>query len=133
MDKQKFTAYMEAASTLSGDYKAGYWRGLRRHYHGPDFDRVGEHKKWMTLDGHRQEQGDGYRDGFAGKPPRGFHGNIGNQNAAGAEKTGGNLNIRTEGDELALWTKAAQMEPGRTRSDWVRATLNRVARDELGL
>ena len=57
---------------------------------------------------------------------------VGNKNAAGIKKTGKNLNVKTEGDEKNMWIKAAQQEHGRTLSDWVRATLNAAAREQLG-
>ena len=132
MIEHQFKAYMEAARTLGGDYADGYRRGLRRHYHGEAFGEPGEHEKWMVLEGSRQELGEGYRDGFSGNPPRGFHGGLGNQNAAGGEM-GGNLNIRTEEGEKPLWVKAANQSEHKKLSAWVRANLNRAAREELGL
>lgn len=122
MNDQKFKAYMEAARTLGGDYAAGYQRGLRRHYHGEKFGTAAEHERWLAMDGHRQEQGDGYRDGFAGSPPRGFHGNLGNQNAAGGEADS-HLHIRVPSSKKAAYVKAAQAS-GMKLSEWVIGRLD---------
>ena len=50
------------------DYWAGYWRGLRRRYHGENFGTDSEHELWMSLsdddDETRKEEGRGYRDGY---------------------------------------------------------------------
>ncbi len=70
MNENKFRSYMNRARLTGGDYAAGYVRGLRRHYHGAKFGSAAEHKNWMESTGHRQTEGEGYREGFAGKPPR---------------------------------------------------------------
>jgi hypothetical protein len=69
MKETEFKQRMLEAKQIGGDYGAGYQRGLRRHYHGEQFGTAAEHETWMTMSGHRQEQGDGYRDGFAGLKP----------------------------------------------------------------
>lgn len=69
MDEKTFKTYAELAKGMGGDYGAGYLRGLRRHYHGKKFGTTEEHETWLAMTGHRQEMGDGYRDGFAGQPP----------------------------------------------------------------
>lgn len=69
MDEKTFKTYAELAKGMGGDYGAGYLRGLRRHYHGEKFGTAEEHETWLAMTGHRQEMGDGYRDGFAGQPP----------------------------------------------------------------
>lgn len=69
MTEQEFKRLMAEAKRIGGDYGAGYQRGLRRHYHGEKFGEPGEHELWVSLDGSRQAQGDGYRDGVAGRAP----------------------------------------------------------------
>lgn len=69
MNEMQFRGLMEEAKRIGGDYGAGYQRGLRRHYHGQNFGTPAEHDTWMAMSGYRQEQGDGYRDGFAGLQP----------------------------------------------------------------
>lgn len=123
MNDQKFKAYMEAARTLGGDYSAGYQRGLRRHHHGENFGTAAEHERWLAMDGHRQEQGDGYRDGFAGLPPRGMHGNAGNRNAAHEVTPDSHLHIRVPSSKKAAYVKAAQAS-GMKLSEWVISRLD---------
>lgn len=128
MNSQKFKTYMAAARAMSGDYAAGYQRGLRRCYHGENFGTTDSnltHDQWMAMDGHRQELGDGYRDGFAGRPPRRTHGNTGNQNASKGHDT--HLNIRVPAESKAGWVKVAQSVPGRTLTEWVIEALDRAA------
>lgn len=123
MNDQKFKAYMEAARTLGGYYAAGYQRGLRRLYHGEAFGTEADHQKWLAMDGHRQEQGDGYRDGFAGSPPRGFHGNTGRRNAAHDVTPDSHLHIRVPSSKKAAYVKAAQAD-GVKLSEWVISRLD---------
>lgn len=135
MTDRQFSTYMAAAHLLGGDYSTGYQRGLRRYHHGAGFGTLAEHLAWSSLgqdDDQRTEMGDGYRDGVAGKPPRGTHHNVGNRHGAKDNPADRNLNIRCLPGELAHWTKAAQMQHGRTRSDWIRDTLNRAATGEVG-
>lgn len=122
MNEQKFKSLMEAARTLGGDYADGYQRGLRRHHHGEAFGTAAEHDRWMNLDGPRQDLADGYRDGFAGAAPRGSHGNLGNQNAAGGEADS-HLHIRVPSSKKAAYVKAAQAE-GVKLSEWAIARLD---------
>ena len=123
MNESKFKTYMEAARSLGGDYSSGYQRGLRRHYHGEDFGTEAEHQKWLTLDDYRQELGDGYRDGFAGNPPRGMHGNTGNQHAVKSQTLDSAINLRCSASDKAGWVKQAQAE-GMKLGPWVMKTLN---------
>jgi hypothetical protein len=70
MKQSGFESLMNRARALcSGDYLAGYQRGLRRYYHGEKFGTQAEHEKFLNPGEHRAELGRGYRDGFAGKPP----------------------------------------------------------------
>lgn len=126
MNEQKFKTFMAAANTVEGDYSTGYQRGLRRHYHGENFGTEAEHDKWSGLDGHRQDLGDGYRDGAAGKPPRGFHGNLGNLNAAGELPADSQLQVRLNSQVKARYVKQAQRE-GLKLSQWVLKTLDAAA------
>lgn len=72
MDEKTFQSYMGRSKFLcSGDYLAGYTRGLRRHYHGKNFGTGEEHGKYMNPGDHHIELGHGYQDGFNGKPPKG--------------------------------------------------------------
>lgn len=124
MKQGQFETYMQTASlVIGGDYARGYQRGLRRHYHGEKFGTDTEHEKWMVLDGHIQELGDGYRDGAAGHPPRGFHANIGNLNAAGDLPADSQLQVRVNSQVKARWVKQAQRE-GLKLSQWVHKKLD---------
>lgn len=123
MNESKFKTYMRAAQTMGGDYASGYQRGLRRHYHGDNFGTPAEHEQWLHLSGHRQELGDGYRDGFDGKPPRGLHGNTGNTNAQGEIPADAQLQIRLNSAVKSAYVKQAQRE-GMKLSPWVLKTLS---------
>lgn len=122
MNEGKFKTYMAAAETIGGDYQAGYQRGLRRHYHGEQFGTEAEHQQWLSLDGHRQDLGDGYRDGFEGRPPRGFHGNLGNLHAQGELPADTQIQIRLNSQLKARFVKQAQREDMKL-SAWVLKTL----------
>ena len=126
MNENKFKTYMAAAESMGSSYSEGYKRGLRRLYHGSNFGSDNEHEKWMGLGGGRQEHGDGYRDGFYGRPPRGFHGNIGNLNAAGELPLDSHLHIRVNGQAKSSWVKAAQREKLKL-SQWVTKHLDKAA------
>lgn len=123
MQESKFKSFMAAAKTIDGKYSEGYCGGLRRHYHGEQFGTDTEHSQWMNLKDHRQELGDGYRDGFAGKPPRGFHGNLGNLNAAGVLPADSQLQVRVRSEIKQGYASQAKLE-GVTLSSWVLKTLN---------
>lgn len=72
MDTTEFKRRMARVRYLSGDYAAGYQRGLRRLHHGESFGTDAEHAQWMSLGqngDHREELGRGYRDGFSGAEP----------------------------------------------------------------
>lgn len=123
MQESKFKSFMAAAQALVDEYGQGYTRGVRRHYHGEQFGTDTEHLQWMNLKDHRQELGDGYRDGFAGKPPRGFHGNLGNLNAAGVLPADSQLQVRINSQIKASYVKQAQRENLKL-SEWVLKTLS---------
>jgi len=70
INENTFKLYMQVAKSHDNDhYINGYRRGLRRHYHSTQFDTEDHHARWMAQTG---EQGQGYRDGLAGMPPRGY-------------------------------------------------------------
>lgn len=111
MNDRQFKSYMYAAQSLGGDYAAGYQRGLRRHHHGDKFGTQSEHEKWLSLgiDGDtRQEMGDGYRDGWSGRAPRGMHGNTGNANAAKYERPTWIHRYQVETPEKCAYVEQAQ-------------------------
>ena len=75
MNERDFKSFLNRARIIGGNYAAGYQRGLRRHYYGEKYGEPGQHEIWVRLglDGDpRTEEGTGYRDGFAGKPPEGL-------------------------------------------------------------
>lgn len=128
MNERKFQAYMDAAKAIEGDYSVGYRRGLRRYHHGEQFGTGAEHQQWMTLGlggDHRTERGDGYRDGAAGKPPRGTHAGVGNDNAARDEPADTWLQVRLNARQKARYVKQAQQE-GLKLSAWVLRHLDAV-------
>lgn len=67
MKEDVFKRLMGQAKAMADEYSSGYQRGLRQHYHGEKFGEPGQHETWIALPGAR---GDGYRDGFAGQPPK---------------------------------------------------------------
>ena len=122
MDEQKFQAFMMAVELIGGDYQNGYRLGLRRYYHGERFGTSEEHEKCLNLSGYCQQMGDGYRDGFAGKPPKGMHGNLGNSNAFKENKAGSAINIRVPTDLKAHCVAKAKKQ-GLTLSVWLQKIL----------
>jgi hypothetical protein len=69
MNEATFQMLARRAKLLTGDYGAGYLRGLRRAHHGAHFGTADEHALWsrLGLNGDiRDELGRGYRDGLAG-------------------------------------------------------------------
>lgn len=123
MQESQFKSFMAAAKAIAGEYADGYRRGIRRHYYGHQFGSPAEHEQWMNLSGSRQELGDGYRDGFAGKPPRGFHGNLGNLNAQGDLPADSSIQFRVNSQVKASYVKQAQRE-GMKLSAWIIKTLD---------
>ena len=130
MNEQKFKTYMIAAESIGGDYLRGYQRGLRRHHHGDNFGTESEHEQYLNLSGSRQTIGDGYRDGFAGKPPVGFHGNIGNLNASGELPADSQLQVRLNSQIKSRYVKQAQRENLKL-SQWVLKTLDAACESPL--
>jgi len=122
MDRKKFEAYLKAAKAIDGDYSTGYQQGLRRHYHGEQFALPTSIEVLQERD---DERGEGFRDGYSGKPPRGFHGGLGNANAAGEVELDSWLQVRVNGSAKAGWVKKAQAE-GLKLSAWVIKTLNQA-------
>lgn len=109
---------------MDGDYARGYQKGLRKHYYGEIFGEPGEHEKWIAMSGYRHELGNGYRDGFAGEPPKGMHGMTGQQNAIKADEPASSvLTVRVTPHDKARWVKTAQHN-GLKLSEWVIKTLN---------
>lgn len=129
MKESQFQSYMAAAQALDSEYKSGYQRGLRRHRHGDNFGTDDEHEQWLNLTGHRQELGDGYRDGFEGRPPRGFHGNLGNLNAQGDLPADSTIQFRVNSQIKASYVKQAQRE-GLKLSAWIIKTLDAAASNQ---
>lgn len=129
MQEGKFKSFMAASQVLGGEYGDGYRRGIRRYYHGDQFGTDAEHAQWMGLKDHQQELGDGYRDGFAGKPPRGFHGNLGNLNAAGVLPADSQLQVRVNSQVKASYVKQAQRENLKL-SEWVLKSLSAAVDNE---
>jgi hypothetical protein len=118
MNEGKFKTFMVAVESIGGEYAEAYKRGLRRHYHGES-----EHKAWLELNGSRQELGDGYRDGFSGKAPRGFHGNIGNANAQGELPADSMIKFRINSQLKSAFVKQAQRE-NMTLTEWIIRNCN---------
>jgi hypothetical protein len=129
MKDTQFKSYMAAAQALCGDYSDGYRRGIRNYYHGEQFGTDAEHEKWLGLKDHQQELGDGYRDGFAGKPPRGFHGNLGNLNAQGELPADSSIQFRVNSQVKASYVKQAQRD-GLKLSAWIIKTLDAATAHE---
>lgn len=98
MDERMYRSYMMQAKQIGGEYGAGYQRGLRRHHHGETFGTAEKHRKWMRAadEPHRADLGRGYRDGFAGHPPR-----------ETAEEPEATLNVRGINAQAAARIKAA--------------------------
>lgn len=117
MDPKKLKAYTEAAREVGGDYADGYVLGLVAHERGDTPS---------PLSISTQEGADGFRDGLAGKPPRGAHGNLGSRNAAGEVELDSWLQVRVNSGQKAGWVKAAQRE-GLKLSGWVTKTLDEAA------
>jgi hypothetical protein len=77
MTRQRFEHEISRARTFQGlepdraEYWTGYQRGLRRAFHGENFGTPAEHDLWLVAiddsDTMRQQRGQGYRDGLAGK------------------------------------------------------------------
>lgn len=123
MKEKKYNTYLSAAKSLKSDYGKGYIKGLKRHYLGDKAGSDTEHKKYIDKDSRRSAIAEGYRDGFAGKPPKGFHGNIGNLNAAGELPADSQLQIRVNSQIKARYVKQAQKEKLKL-SQWVLKTLD---------
>lgn len=87
MDETTFKRMMNRARLLKSEYGAGYITGLRRHYHGENFNTQEQHALCMTMGMNgdtRVEYGRGYRDGYAGNEP---DPTIGRPTLPDAEKT----------------------------------------------
>ena len=128
MNQEQFKAWLQAAEIIGGDYLYGYRRGLRRHYHGERFGTQEEHEQWLNLSGHQQTMGDAYRDGFAGKPPKGMHGNVGNQHAAKLEKSEAAINLRVPAN-LKTHCVAKANKQGLTLSAWIQKVLQEACQN----
>ncbi|MEQ1966699.1 hypothetical protein ABLA30_06605 [Xenorhabdus nematophila] len=116
MNERKFETYIAAAKTIGGNYFMGYQSGLCYFISkeavsdsSPNHDCA----DWEN----------GYQDGIAGNPPKGFHGNIGNFNAAGLLPADSVLTIRLNSQLKALYVKQAQNEDMKL-SAWVLKYLN---------
>lgn len=129
MKETQFKSFVAAAKAIGGEYGDGYRRGVRRHYHGEQFGTDSEHEQWLNLKDHQQALGDGYRDGFAGVPPRGFHGNLGNLNAQGELPADSSIQFRVNSQVKASYVKQAQRE-GLKLSAWIIKTLDAEANKE---
>ena len=123
MKETQFKSFVAAAKAIGGEYGDGYRRGVRRHYPGEQFGTESEHEQWLNLKDHQQALGDGYRDGFAGVPPRGFHGNLGNLNAQGELPADSSIQFRVNSQVKASYVKQAQRE-GMKLSAWIIKTLD---------
>jgi len=75
MKKSIFEHELSKAQTLyeygkdeEKEFWRGYMRGVRRRYHGENFETEADHQKWLSLvnDDYHHEAGRGYRAGFYG-------------------------------------------------------------------
>lgn len=117
MDPKKFEAYIAAAREAGGEYAEGYLLGLVAHDRG---------ESPSPLASASEEHAAGYGDGLQGKAPRGAHGNVGNQNAAGDLELDSWLQVRVNSRQKARWVKAAQRD-GMKLSGWVTKTLDEAS------
>ena len=124
----QFKAFLRAAKETEGEYSLGYQIGLRRHYHGEAFNVPGASPDaYRALD---SERGEGYRDGEAGKRPRGTHPNLGNDHARRETETATDiLTLRAKPSDKERWIIAACQER-LTLSQWVIKHLNSAAPGE---
>ncbi|GGB53124.1 hypothetical protein GCM10011607_12040 [Shewanella inventionis] len=132
MNENKFKTYLTAAKSLNNEYSRGYQRGLRRHFHGEGFGSDEEHEQYMKLGLHgdyRVDIGNGYRDGFTGKPPLGFHANLGNSNAQHELPADSQLQCRLNSQLKSRFVKQAQKE-GMKLTPWILKTLQNACHDE---
>ncbi|MDC9595270.1 hypothetical protein [Xenorhabdus sp. IM139775] len=116
MNERKFETYLAAGKSIGGDYFAGYQFGLHQFTNkapAPDLPPNPNCNEWES----------GYLDGIAGNPPIGFHGNIGNLNAAGVLPADSVLTIRLNSQLKSCYVKQAQRE-GLKLSAWVLKQLN---------
>jgi hypothetical protein len=68
VDKVTFREFLAEVRALpvDSDYRAGYERGLRRHYYGEGYGHASDHELLLRR---RDAVGRGYRDGVDGKAP----------------------------------------------------------------
>ena len=116
MNQHQFKAWMQAAKIIGGDYAKNYCLGLHHHYHGKFIRTAKKH-------------GEGYREGFAGKPPKGMHGNIGNQHAAKQNKSEASINLRVPADLKAHCVAKANKQ-GLNLSSWIQNVLQEAVKNK---
>ncbi|PHM23007.1 hypothetical protein [Xenorhabdus ehlersii] len=121
MNERQFKTYLAAAESIGGDYFIGYQRGLRSYFHNNT-------PVESTQKNANPDMETGYRDGMAGNPPQGFHGNIGNLNAAGVLPADSMLTIRLNSQLKSRYVKQAQRE-GMKLSAWALKYLNAASED----
>lgn len=124
MDKKLYDAYKAAVENETRAYKVGYEFGLDRHFFGIEKVSNEEHEKFMEMDGRMKERGEGYRDGYVGKPPRDVHRGIGNKNRQiGEEKREKYMAVRVT-DKMKKTYKDQAKRQGMDLSEWIIKTLD---------
>jgi len=126
LTEKQYKTFMEHLRTVTADdYISGYRRGLRRHFHGENFGTADEHQMWSEFS---DERGEGYRDGFAGKPPPGVHRNTGNRHAAKDVQHDSVIYIRCTREQKNAFSSTAQAE-GKKLSAWALELMEAKIKD----
>lgn len=126
MNETRYNAYLKASETLSPTYCTWYKQGLEHHMATLKATDGAEPVYMGPPD--NKECLEAYSTGRAGKPPKGFHYNIGNKhNSIVTNDT--NMNIRLPSKSKADYMKQAEAA-GMTLTAWVTSHLDRIVRRE---
>lgn len=116
---ERVERFLEAASTVGADYLKGFTDGLNNNQliAGKQATHTNIKHPAYALDAN--DFGEGYRDGYGGRAPRGFHGALGNSYGAKGLETNTVVQIRINSEIKEKYESQAK-ETGVSLSDWAR-------------
>ena len=125
--KAQIQAWEIAVMADTAEYRSGYLAGIYK-YNAGNYDKHPE--KFETIDRDAVDEYDaGLIDGSNGNPPRGVHGNTGNQYASGDMPMDTFLHIRANKQHKAQWVKAAA-RGNKKLAQWVTDVLNAAVKND---
>jgi hypothetical protein len=121
MRETKFQTFLQAAEFLGGDYSKGYKLGLSAYYYGESFELPTSVELLSVREG---DYGSGFREGYAGQPPKEFLDAILTLNAKGELIADSHLHMNLNAQIKSQYVRKAKNK-GLKLDHWIMNVLDR--------